>query len=134
MPTSDIFTLQLGRYPFVPILCSLFIAMLALCGVAVAYVLYVFMGHRIVAYRSPLHNLPGPKNAHWFKGNFVDVREPDSTRLLEEWARTYGHVLKYYSSLGAVRPSHILPWLFVVVLLSKSLIVRFFVRIWSDSL
>ena len=108
--------------------------MLALCGVTVAYMLYVLMGHRIVAYRSPLHNLPGPKNAHWFKGNFVDVREPDSTRLLEEWARTYGHVLKYYSGLGAVRPSHILPLLFVVVLLSKSLIVRFFVRIWFDSL
>ena len=100
MPTSDIYALLLGRSWLVPALYSLFIAMLALCGVAVAYVLYVFMRRRIVAYRSPLQNLPGPKNEHWFKGNFVDVREPDSLRLQEEWIRTYGHVLKYHSGLA----------------------------------
>ena len=102
MPTSDLFTVQLVRCCqwLVSVLYSLFIAMLALFGVAVAHVLYVFTRRRILAYRSPLQNLPGPKNAHWFKGNFVDVREGDSSRLQEEWVRTYGHVLKYHSSLA----------------------------------
>jgi hypothetical protein len=100
MPASDLFTVQLGRCWLVSVLYSLFIAMLALFGVAVTYVLYVFMRRRIVAYRSPLQNLPGPKNAHWFKGNFVDVRELDSSRLQEEWVRTYGHVLKYHAGLA----------------------------------
>lgn len=93
---------EVGRYfeLFIPVVRSLFAVALALCGVSAAYVLYVIARRRIAAIRSPLQNLPGPKKAHWFKGNFVDVREPDSTRLQEEWVRTYGHVLKYYSGLG----------------------------------
>jgi len=102
-PASEISTLQLGRYWLAPVLCSLFIATLALCGLVVAYVLYVFMRRRIVAYRSPLQNLPGPENAHWFKGNFVDVSEADSTRLQEEWVRAYGHVLRFYTGLAVRR-------------------------------
>jgi len=83
-----------------PVLRSLFVAALALCGALAAYVLCIFMRRRIAVYRSPLQNVPGPENAHWFKGNFADVREPDSTRLQEEWVRTYGHVLKFHSTLG----------------------------------
>jgi len=100
MPVSENLTLQLGQYCLVPVLYSLFIATLGVCGVVVAYVLYVLVCRRIAAYRSPLQNVPGPDNVHWFKGNFVDVREPDSTRLQEEWVRTYGHVLKYYSGFA----------------------------------
>jgi hypothetical protein len=93
---------QVGRCfeLLIPVIRALFVVVLALCGVPTAYVLYVFTRRRIVAIRSPLQNLPGPKNAHWLLGNFVDVREPDSTRLQEEWVRTYGHILKYYTRLG----------------------------------
>lgn len=83
-----------------PVLRSLFVAALALCGALAAYVLCIFMRRRVAVYRSPLQNVPGPENAHWFRGSFVDVREQDSTRLQEEWVRTYGHVLKFYSTLG----------------------------------
>ncbi|KAH9973187.1 cytochrome P450 [Lactifluus volemus] len=41
------------------------------------------MRHRIRVYRSPLRSVPGPRNAHWVKGNFVDVPEENSTRLQE---------------------------------------------------
>jgi hypothetical protein len=88
---------------------ALFVMVLVPCGVSVAYVLYVITRRRIAAIRSPLRNLPGPENAHWFKGNFVDVREPDSVRLQEEWVQTYGHVHKYYSTL-AVRLFSLLCW------------------------
>lgn len=93
---------QVGRYfeLFIPAVRSLFVVVLALCGLSAVYVLYGITRRRIAAIRSPLQNLPGPKKAHWFKGNFVDVREPDSMRLQEEWVRTYGHVLKYYTGLG----------------------------------
>jgi hypothetical protein len=107
MPASDLFTVNLAGKCcqwLVSVLFSLCIAMLALFGVALAHVLYIFTRRRIVAYRSPLQNLPGPKNAHWFKGNFVDLREADSSRLQEEWVRTYGHVLKYHSGLAVRRP------------------------------
>ena len=107
MLISDSFALRIGisrhsafMLHVVPVLRSLFAAVLALCGASAAYVLYIIMRRRIAAYRSPLRNVPGPENAHWFKGNFVDVREPDSTRLQEEWVRTYGHVLKFYSTLA----------------------------------
>jgi hypothetical protein len=76
---------------------------LALSAASASYILYVLVKRRTSTYRSPLRDLPGPERAHWFKGNFVDVAEPDSTRLQEEWVRTYGHVLKYHSGLG-VRP------------------------------
>ncbi|KAI9443954.1 cytochrome P450 [Lactarius indigo] len=32
------------------------------------------------------------------------MQEPDSSRLQEEWVRTYGHVVKYHSRFGTVRP------------------------------
>ena len=93
---------EVGRYfeLFIPVVRSLFVVVLALCGVSTTYVLYVITRRRVAAIRSPLQNLPGPEKAHWFKGNFVDVGEPDSASLQEEWVRTYGHVLKYYSGLG----------------------------------
>jgi len=107
MLISDSFALRIGvsRHSafmlfVVPVLRSLFAAVLALCGASAAYMLYIIMRRRIAAYRSPLRNVPGPKNVHWFRGSFVDVREQDSTRLQEEWVRTYGHVLKFYSTLG----------------------------------
>jgi hypothetical protein len=93
---------EVGRYfeSLIQVVRTLFVMMLASCSLCVAYVLYVLTRRRIAMIRSPLRNLPGPENAHWFRGNFVDVREQDSVRLQEEWVRTYGHVLKYYSSLA----------------------------------
>jgi hypothetical protein len=113
----------------VPVLRSFFAAMLALCGASAAYVLYIILRRRIAAYRSPspLRNLPGPKNAHWFSGSFVDVREMDSTRLQEEWVRTYGHVLKFYSIFG-VR----LFFLFLFAIVVRRRISMFFVEIFTD--
>ena len=121
----------------VPVLRSFFAAMLALCGASAAYVFYIILRRRIAAYRSPspLRNLPGPKNAHWFSGSFVDVREMDSTRLQEEWVRTYGHVLKFYSTFG-VRLFFFssLPSLFAVGYLCFSLkYLRMYARLFYDA-
>jgi hypothetical protein len=104
---------EVGRYfeLLIQVVRALFVTVLVPCGVSVAYVLYVLTRRRIATIRSPLQNLPGPENAHWFKGNFVDMREPDSVRLQEEWVQTYGHVLKYYSNL-AVRLFPLLCWYF----------------------
>ena len=73
---------------------------LALFVTLAAIVQFVVIRFRIHAYRSPLRSVPGPRKTHWLKGNFVDVQEGDAMRLQEEWAKTYGHVLKYYSFLG----------------------------------
>lgn len=94
----------LARHFVVSGVRSLFVLVLAFFGASAAYVFYVLMRHRISAYRSPLRNLPGPEKAHWYKGNFVDVEEPDSMRLQEEWVRTYGHVLKFHSFFGVCFP------------------------------
>jgi len=84
--------------------------------------LYVLLKRRISAYRSPLRNLPGPERANWFKGNFVDVPEPESSRLQEDWVRTYGHVLKYHSGLGVRH------FLFLFSLLIRVIILLFAVN------
>jgi hypothetical protein len=99
-------TLQviLAYRSFVVTVHSLFVVALALFTISVAYVLYIVMRHCIHVYRSPLRSLPGPRNAHWVKGNFVDVPEENSTRLQEEWVKTYGHVLKYHSFFGVRIP------------------------------
>ena len=89
IPTRDFF---IAAARFVLLLA------LSLFGISAAYVLSTITQRRIRAFRSPLRNVPGPKGAHWLKGNFVDVVEPDSTRLQEEWVNTYGHVMKYYSA------------------------------------
>jgi hypothetical protein len=104
MPGPDIF-FALARHLRVlfVLVRSLVVVALALSALLASYVLYIIVKRRISAYRSPLRDLPGPERAHWFKGNFVDVAEPNSARLQEEWVRTYGHVLKYHSGLG-VRP------------------------------
>jgi hypothetical protein len=131
MLISDSFSLRIGvsrhsafMLHVIPVLRSLFAAVLALCGASAAYVLYIIMRSRIAMYRSPLRNVPGPDNAHWFKGNFVDVREPDSTRLQEEWVRMYGHVLKFYSTL-AIR-------LFLFSSLPSLFSVRYLCFLWKS--
>ena len=79
---------------------ALFISALVLSALSAIYIFYVlFLGH-VRAYRSPLRNIPGPKEAQWLKGDFVDVQEPDSSRLQEEWVGTYGHVTMYHSRFG----------------------------------
>lgn len=90
----------LVRCFLVPAVRSLFFLALALFGASATYISYVLMRRRISAYRSPLRNVPGPEKEHWIRGNFVDVFEGDSTRLQEEWVRTYGHVLKFHASFG----------------------------------
>ena len=77
----------------------LFIAASACIGASAAYVLYILIRRRVLAYRSSLRNVPGPGGANWFKGNFTAVQETDSTRLQEEWVRRYGHVIKFQSTL-----------------------------------
>jgi hypothetical protein len=89
----------LARHFLAPVIRSLFFAVSALIVASATYVLYILARRRILAYRSPLRNVPGPEGAHWFKGNFTAVLEPDSTRLQEEWIRKYGHVLKFQSTL-----------------------------------
>ncbi|KAH8985283.1 cytochrome P450 [Lactarius akahatsu] len=76
---------------------------LALFALSAIYLLYVIILGHVRAYRSPLQHVPGPKESHWLKGNFVDVQEPDSSRLQEEWVRTYGHVVRYHAHFGALR-------------------------------
>ena len=89
----------LARHFLPPILRSLFFAVSALIGASATYVLYILTRRRILAYRSPLRNVPGPGGAHWFKGNFTAVQETDSTRLQEDWVRKYGHVITFQSTL-----------------------------------
>ncbi|KAF8491338.1 cytochrome P450 [Russula emetica] len=91
----------LARLILAPIVHPLVFATSAFIGVSVTYVLYILICRRISAYRSPLRNVPGPGGASWFKGNFTEVQETDSTRLQEEWVRKYGHVLKFQSLLWA---------------------------------
>ena len=95
----DNFTLARLTGIFAAIVRPLVFATSALIGVSATYVLYILMRRRISAYRSPLRNVPGPGGARWFKGNFTEVQETDSTRLQEEWVRKYGHVLKFQSLL-----------------------------------
>ncbi|KAF8267241.1 cytochrome P450 [Lactarius quietus] len=82
---------------------ALFISALALSALPAIYILYVLILGQIRAYRSPLRDLPGPKKAHWLSGDFIDVHEPDSSRLQEEWVKTYGHVIRYHSRFGTLR-------------------------------
>jgi hypothetical protein len=89
----------LARFILASIVRPFVFATSAFIGVSATYVLYILMRRRILAYRSPLRNVPGPGGARWFKGNFTEVQETDSTRLQEEWVRKYGHVLKYQSLL-----------------------------------
>ena len=79
---------------------ALFVSALILSALSVTYIFYVLILGRVRAYRSPLRNLPGPEEAHWLSGDFVDVHERDSSRLQVEWVRTYGHVIKYHSRFG----------------------------------
>jgi hypothetical protein len=76
---------------------ALFISALVLSALTVTYILYVLILGRVRAHSSPLRNLPGPEKTHWLSGDFVGVQETDSTRLQEEWVRTYGHVMRYHS-------------------------------------
>jgi hypothetical protein len=103
----DSFTL--ARLILAAIVRPLVFATSAFIGVSATYVLYILMRRRISAYRSPLRNVPGPGGARWFKGNFSEVQEPDSTRLQEEWVRTYGHVLKFQSLLWVRFPFFFTP-------------------------
>ena len=89
----------LARLILAHIVRPLVFAASAFIGVSVTYVLYILIHRRISAYRSALWNVPGPGGARWFKGNFSEVHETDSTRLQEEWVRKYGHVLKFQSFL-----------------------------------
>ncbi|KAI0302842.1 cytochrome P450 [Multifurca ochricompacta] len=91
----------LAQHSLITAVHTLLLVALVLSGASVAYVLCALIFRRWNQYRSPLKNVPGPKNAQWFKGNFVDVLEVDSTRLQEEWVQTYGHVLKYHGVFGA---------------------------------
>ena len=93
-------TLLLYRPLLVAAARKLFISALALSALPVTYILYVLILGQIRAYRSPLRKLPGPKKGHWLKGDFIDVQEPDSSRLQEEWVKTYGHVMRYHSRFG----------------------------------
>ncbi|KAI9460714.1 cytochrome P450 [Russula earlei] len=130
-------TFALVQHPLVPTASYLLVMVSALSGASAAYVLVVLMMHRISAYRSPLRNVPGPENAHWFKGNFVDVREQDSTRLQEQWVQTYGHVLKFHSALASPTLLTVDPVAVAYVLqnndaFQKPELLRFYLSVLSD--
>ncbi|SRR6266404_1897892 len=91
---------QLGQQLLVIAARGVFFLALALVAPSALYILSVLVVGQVRAYRSPLQNVPGPKKARLFSGNFVDVLEPDSSRLQEEWVTTYGHVTKYHSRFG----------------------------------
>jgi hypothetical protein len=93
-------TLILAQRFLVVAIRPLMVVALLLFAIPAAYVLVVVIHRLIRAYRSPMRSVPGPKNAHWSKGSFVDVSEEDSLRLQEEWVKTYGHVLRYHSVFG----------------------------------
>ncbi|KAI9443952.1 cytochrome P450 [Lactarius indigo] len=95
--------ISLGRQSLVVAARTIFISALGLFALSITYILYVLILGRVRAYRSPLQNVPGPKEEHWLRGNFVDVQEPDSSRLQEEWVNTYGHVVKYHARFGTLR-------------------------------
>ncbi|KAH9054513.1 cytochrome P450 [Lactarius vividus] len=94
---------SLCRQSLVAAARTVLISTLALSSLSAIYILYVLILGHVRAYRSPLRHVPGPKKAHWLKGNFVDVQEPNSSRLQEEWVRTYGHVVRYHARFGALR-------------------------------
>jgi hypothetical protein len=96
--------LILSQHFFIGVVRFLFVVALALFGLSTAYVLAILTRRHIRDFRSPMRSVPGPKKAHWLQGNFVDVPEPDAIRLQEEWVKTYGHVLKYYSLFGVRIP------------------------------
>ena len=98
-------TLALAQHISVAAIRFVLVVALILSGTLAAYVFYMIMCRRIRSYRSPLRNLPGPRNAHWLNGSFDEVPEEDATRLLEEWVRTYGHVLKVHTRFGVRFPS-----------------------------
>ncbi|KAH9965560.1 cytochrome P450 [Lactifluus volemus] len=93
-------TLILAQRFLVAAIRPLVVIALLLFAIPAAYVLVVVIHRLIRADRSPMRSVPGPKNAHWSKGSFVDVPEEDSLRLQEEWVKTYGHVLRYHSVFG----------------------------------
>ncbi|KAI0260279.1 cytochrome P450 [Gloeopeniophorella convolvens] len=96
-------TLPFGHQLLVSALRAIAAAATAFIGACLAYVFWVMAYRRLRSFRSPLRDLPGPAKAHWFKGNFVDVQEPDATRLQEEWIQKYGHVIRYHSGLGSFK-------------------------------
>ena len=75
-------------------------ALFVIALIAATFIFYILILGQIRAYRSPIRNLPGPKKGHWLYGNFHGIHEPDSTRMQEEWVRTYGHVIRYHSRFG----------------------------------
>ena len=98
-------SLALSRLILARIVCPFVFITSVFIGVSATYVLYILMRRRLSAYRSPLRNIPGPRGARWFRGNFIEVLETDSSRLQEEWVRKYGHVIKYQSLLWVRVPS-----------------------------
>ena len=98
MPAYD--TLLLCQQLLTVAARTLVISALVLSALPATYILSVLILGQIRAYRSPLRNLPGPSKGHWLSGNFIDVQEPDSSRLQEEWVKTYGHVIRYHSRFG----------------------------------
>lgn len=104
-------TFAFARLILAPIVRPLVFATSAFIGLSATYVLYILFRRRILAYRSQLRSVPGPGGAHWFKGNFTEVQEVDSTRLQEEWVRKYGHVLKFQSLLWVRLPPFVLDFL-----------------------
>jgi hypothetical protein len=97
-------TLALAQHISVAAIRFVLVVALVLSGTLAAYVFYITICRSIRGYRSPLRNLPGPRNAHWLYGSFNEVPEEDATRLLEEWVKTYGHVLKVHSRFGVRFP------------------------------
>ncbi|KAI0058333.1 cytochrome P450 [Artomyces pyxidatus] len=64
------------------------------------YVLYGFVVAQLLAFTSPLRDLPGPKRSSFVFGSYPGIPEFEATRLQEEWTEQYGHTYKFHSFFG----------------------------------
>ncbi|KZP14576.1 cytochrome P450 [Athelia psychrophila] len=58
------------------------------------------------AYRqltTPLRQLPGPRSAHWFYGNFGQILAAENSVMHEQWFDEFGPTIKYDALLRAAR-------------------------------
>ncbi|KIK68810.1 hypothetical protein GYMLUDRAFT_36303 [Collybiopsis luxurians FD-317 M1] len=69
----------------------------------IVYGLYVLL-HSIRSRRnSPMKDIPGPPNPHWFWGSMKEIAASDAGVLHEQWVEQYGRTMKYRWILGRER-------------------------------
>ena len=69
----------------------------------IAFALWKMFLHVRRLYKSPLRNLPGPPNEHWFYGNLKVIHEEDNSVPQERWASESGSQTIMYRGFMGVR-------------------------------